>query len=287
MKKLLTLLGAWLVAAPLCFAQVDLQKEFFSLPDTVTNAYLDSVKVNVKAPNDYWMVGVYGGASLQYGYYNPTRLVDWQLKYPVFGFSLIRQYTMFVIFPNMGIEFGAQLGYEGYKFKTNKETGTRATESGAYAAVMTVPEAYMLSHFHIDFGEHFKLMAKVGLYGGYRLKIARSLDEAFAGSTYEQYITEFRDYDRRLTYGLMGGVGMGVMLGRFEIHLMANVKWGWSSFWKPDYASPYYYRYAYPLDGAVTLGAYYQLTPRFGHTDAQLRKLARKLVAEEQNKSLF
>ena len=47
MKKLLTLLGAWLVAAPLCFAQVDLQKEFFSLPDTVTNAYLDSVKVNV------------------------------------------------------------------------------------------------------------------------------------------------------------------------------------------------------------------------------------------------
>ena len=87
MKKLLTLLGAWLVAAPLCFAQVDQQKEFFSLPDTVTNAYLDSVKVNVKAPNDYWMVGVYGGASLQYGYYNPTRLVDWQLKYPVFNFT--------------------------------------------------------------------------------------------------------------------------------------------------------------------------------------------------------
>ena len=62
-KRLFALIGTLLLAAPLSFAQVDLQKEFFSLPDTVTNAYLDSVKINVKAPNDYWMAGVYGGAS--------------------------------------------------------------------------------------------------------------------------------------------------------------------------------------------------------------------------------
>ena len=97
MKKLFTFIASLLLAAPFTFAQVDLQKEFFSLPDTVTNAYLDSVKVNVKAPNDYWMVGVYGGVSLQYGYYNPTRLVEWQLKYPVYGFSLIRQYTILMM----------------------------------------------------------------------------------------------------------------------------------------------------------------------------------------------
>ena len=104
------------------------------------------------------------------------------------------------------------------------------------------------------------------------------MDEAFAGSTYEQYITEFRDYDRRLTYGLMGGVGMGVMLGRFEIHLMANVKWGWSSFWKPDYASPYYYRYAYPLDIIASVGVHFQLTKRSGKTTKALRRQAKELV---------
>jgi len=278
-----------LISLLLCFswisrAQVNLEEEFFSLPDSVTNSYLDSVKVNIAAPNDYWMMGVFGGASLQYGYFNPDRYLLWQLQYPVYGFSVVRHFTMFGIFPNMGMEFGAQMNYEGYEFKRSSETGYRFTESGAYKAKMMVPEVFFLSHFHIDIGEHFKIMAKLGLYGGYRLKIHRILDEDFVGiEEYEKYVDAFRDYDRRLSYGVEGGVGFGLMFNPFEFHLMVNGKWGWSSFWRPDYTSPYYYRFAYPLDAGITFGVYYQLTPRYGHTRSQLKKLARKMMADQQH----
>jgi len=283
MRRVIAIVSALLCFSLLSRAQVNLEEEFFSLPDSVTNSYLDSVKVNIAAPNDYWMAGVFGGASLQYGFFNPDRYVLWQLQYPVYGFSVVRHFTMFGIFPNMGMEFGAQMNYEGYEFKRSGETGYRFTESGAYKAMMTVPEVFFLSHFHIDIGEHFKIMAKLGIYGGYRLKIHRILDEDFVGiPEYEQYVDAFRDYDKRLSYGVEGGVGLGLMFNPFEFHLMVNGKWGWSSFWQPDYTSPYYYRYAYPLDAGITFGVYYQLTPRYGHTRSQLKKLARKMMADQK-----
>ena len=284
MKRLISIAIGLFSACTLSFAQVDLDKEFFSLPDTITNEYLDSLKLQARKPNDYWMVGVYGGASLQFGYWNPSRLTIAQFQLPVYGFSLIRQFSMFGIMPYMGLEIGAQQNYEGYEFKTNKETGYRSTESGAYKAMMRVPEAFLLTHMHFDIGEHFKLLAKLGLFGGYRTSINRVLDDAYKGSSYEEYQTAFRDYDLRWTYGLMGGLGMGLVFNPIEIHLNVNLKWGWGSFWQRDYASPFYYRFGYPLDGTVTLGVYYQLTPRYGHTRAQLRRLARKMMEEEQQK---
>ena len=284
MKRLISIAIGLFSACTLSFAQVDLDKEFFSLPDTITNEYLDSLKLQVRKPNDYWMVGVYGGASLQFGYWNPSRLTIAQFQLPVYGFSLIRQFSMFGIMPYMGLEIGAQQNYEGYEFKTNKETGYRSTESGAYKAMLRVPEAFLLTHMHFDIGEHFKLLAKLGLFGGYRTSINRVLDDAYKGSSYEEYQTAFRDYDLRWTYGLMGGLGMGLVFNPIEIHLNVNLKWGWGSFWQRDYASPFYYRFGYPLDGTVTLGVYYQLTPRYGHTRAQLRRPARKMMEEEQQK---
>lgn len=282
--KCIALVVSLLAACTLSRAQVSLEAEFFSLPDSISNEYLDSLTLQVQKPNDYLMVGVYGGASLDYGFFNPIRLRQFLPQFPVFGFSLVRQFTMFGVFPNMGFEVGAQLNYEGYEFKANKETGYRSVEigSGTYKANITVPEAFLLSHFHIDIGEYFKLIAKVGLYAGYRTKIHRTLDESFEIPEYEAYIDEFRDYDKRWSYGLQGGLGMAVVLSPIEFHLNAQVKWGWGSFWKPDYYSPYYYRFGYPLDGAVTFGVYYQITPRYGHTRAQLRRLAKKMIVEQE-----
>ena len=279
MRKLLLILSALLLAAS-ARAQIDLDQEFFSLPEEVTGEYLDSMKIQSVKPNDYWAVGVYGGASLQYGYFNPPRSVRWNVQYPVYGFSFIRHFTMFGIFPNMGLEFGAQQNYEGYEFKTNKETGYRATESGAYKTYVKVPEVFFLTHFHIDMADRFKILAKIGLYGGYRQSIERVLESYYdyEGSTYRQWTNDFRDYDKRWTYGVQGGLGLGFMLDPFEFHLNVQIKWGWESFWKPDYVSPYYYRFAYPLDLAPTFGIYYQLSPRHGHTRSQLRKMAREIV---------
>lgn len=281
MRKFLLSSAVLLVSALLANAQTDIDAEFFSLPENVTPEYLDSVEIKSVKPNDYWEIGVYGGASLQYGLFNPTRLVKWHLNYPVNGFSVIRHFTMFGIFPNMGMEFGMQQNYEGYEFKTNEETGSRSTESGAYKISMKVPEVFFLSHFHIDASEYFKLIVKAGLYGGYRTSIERTLDEAYEASAYTEFVNAFRDYDRRWTYGVQGGLGFGIMLDPIEIHFNVQVKWGWESFWEPDYASPYYYRFAYPLDLAPTFGIYYHLTPRHGHTRSQLRKMAKEIVENQ------
>lgn len=279
---LLLLSAAFVSRAQVQEETIDLEKEFFSLPQEVTSEYLDTTAIQVVKPNDYWLVGVYGGASFQYGNFNPHRSVRWVVQYPVYGFSVIRHFTMFGIFPNMALELGAQMNYEGYEFKRNKETGYIPTESGAYKVMMTVPEAFMLSHFHIDMGDHFKLLAKVGLYGGYRTAITRIPDEPYAkSSTFLDYEHAFRDYDKRFSYGVKGGLGFGLMFDPFEIHVTVHVKWGWNSFWQPDYYSPYYYRFGYPLDGGVNIGLYYQLSPRHGHSRAQLRKMARKIVESE------
>lgn len=284
MKKLLLVLLAGFSAATVALAQVEvnLDEEFFTLPSEVTDSYLDSVSVKTTAPNNYWMVGVYGGATAEYGFFNPVRYVRWQIQYPTYGFSIIRYYTMFGLFPNMGFEMGAQMNYEGYEFKRSKETGNIFTESGAYKAMITVPEVFMLSHFHFDVGDHFKLMAKVGIYGGYRTSITRIPEEDYAQSkVFLEYEHAFQDYDKRWSYGVKGGVGFGLMFDPIEIHVTVHAKWGWSSFWQPDYNSPYYYRFGYPLDTGLSIGLYYQLTPRHGHSRAQLRKMARQIVEQE------
>ena len=283
MLRKFILAAALLLGSLAARAQVDLEAEFFSIPDSLTNEYLDSVTVQKLSPNDYWMVGAYGGATFNYGFFNPTRYVRWMVQYPVVGFSFIRYYTMFGIFPNMGLEFGAQLGHEGYEFKVNKETGEHtSTESGAYKIYMRVPEVFFLTHFHGDLSEHFKLMLKIGVYGGYRMDIKRVLDDHFAPyEKYQSYVNTFREYDRRASFGVRGGVGFGLMFDPIEIHVIAQGKWGWNSFWEPNYASNWYYRFGYPLDAGLTIGVYYQLTPRFGHTGSQLRKLAKKIVEAE------
>lgn len=279
------LTGLLLLAGLISRAQVDLDAEFFSLPQNITGEYLDSVTVRKMSPNNYWAAGVFGGITLNYGMFNPTRYTRWMIQSPAYGFSVIRHYTMFNMFPNMALEFGAQMGHEGYEFKVNKETGVRTNVepgTGAYKVYMKVPEVFFLTHFHGDLTDHFKVMFKIGIYGGYRLDIKRDIDERYAA--YEQYKAtqyKFMDYDRRPSYGVRGGVGIGLMFDPIEVHVMVQGKWGWNSFWNPDYVHQYYYRFGYPLDAGLTIGVYYQLTPRFGHTGSQLRKLAKKIVEEE------
>ena len=65
---------------------IDLEEEFFQLPDSVTNEYLDNTSLPKKARiNDYWIVGVHGGVSLQYGSFNPPRQVSFFPNLPVYG----------------------------------------------------------------------------------------------------------------------------------------------------------------------------------------------------------
>lgn len=282
MSKRFTLALLGLMAVLTLHAQeIDLDKEFFHLPDSVTDGYLDSLSITSRARiNDYWIVGVHGGVSVQHGDFNPIRYLNWYPHMPLYGFSITRYATMMNTFPIMGMELGFQQNYEGYNFKEFVKDGItyRQHVSNAYEAVMEVPEVFVLTHAHLDMGQYAKVIVKAGMYGGYRRNITR------AGEYVDENIVHvFLDTDRRWSYGVQGGLGFGLMLDPFEFHLMAQVKWGWSSFYQPDYLSPYYYRYGYPLDGAVTFGIYYQLTPRRGHTKARLRRMARQMVEQEMN----
>ena len=184
-------------------------------------------------------------------------------------------------FPNLGMEFGFQHNYEGYQFKqVVKEDGTIVPPKsidGADEAYMEVPEVFLLTHGHIDMGRFAKINLKVGMYGGYRMNITRIGDLVESG-----YENAFYDNDNRWTYGIQGGLGLGLMLDPLEFHLGVQIKWGWSPFYPPNKYDPFNYRYAYPLDGAVTFGVYYQLTKRRGHTRSSLRRMARQYVTEER-----
>lgn len=265
----------------------DFGDEFFSLPDTLTDAYLDSLSIPSQVkPNDYWLVGAFYGATLLHGYWNPPRSVASTPIFGAWGVSVTKYATMLNMFHMVGLEAGFQRTYEGYYFKENKETGITPNILGAYNALIDVYEGNLLMQMHFDVGEHLKLMVKGGLYGGYRTKIHRGGDYArkeFVDSfavNYPMYGNQTYT-DQRMTYGVEAGVGFAVMVDPFEIHFNALGKWGWREYHNPDYLSPYYYRFSYPFDILFQVGLHYQLTPRHGHTRAQLRKMAREAVLNE------
>jgi hypothetical protein len=307
MKKYILLTTLLLAALPLCAQEnketgkkhtIDLDEEFFHLPDSVTDEYLDNASLPEKSRiNDYWIVGVHGGVSFEHGYYNPSRQVSFYHHMPVYGFSITRFATMMNTFPNLGMEIGFQHNYEGYYFKefevnagTDRAFFTRSEIDGYQEAYMEVPEVFVLTHGHLDMGRYVKINIKGGVYAGYRMNITRIHDTSYDSPDNPPfdytYAHSFMDTDNRWSYGIQGGLGLGLMLDPVEFHVGVQIKWGWSPFCPPDKYNQFSYRYAYPLDGAVTFGVYYQLTKRRGHTRSSLRSMARQYVKEELNPEL-
>ena len=303
MKKYILLTTLLLAALPLCAQEkketrkkhtIDPDEVFFHLPDSVTDDYLDNASLpKVDRINDYWIVGVHGGVSLEHGYFNPTREVHIYPRLPIYGFSITRFATMMNTFPNLGMEIGFQHNYEGYNFKeyeryagTNKAFLTRSNIDGYQEAYMEVPEVFVLTHGHLDMGRFVKINLKAGMFCGYRMNITRIHDTSYDNPHNPPfdytYANSFMETDNRWSYGIQGGLGLGLMLDPIEFHVGVQIKWGWSPFYPPNKYSDFIYSYSYPLDGAVTFGVYYQLTKRRGHTRSSLRRMARQYVTEER-----
>ena len=199
---------------------IDLEQEFFQLPDSVTNEWLDATPLPKKARiNDYWIVGVHGGVSLQYGYYNPPRQTRFYPNLPVWGVSITRFATMMNTFPNLGMEVGFQHNYEGYNFKEYEVDGIDGKDTyrqdidGYHEAYMEVPEVFILTHGHIDMGQYAKINLKLGMYGGYRMNITRIHDNAYNRVYHDPEIAHsFRDTDNRWSYGVQGGLLEGEVI---------------------------------------------------------------------------
>ena len=271
MKRILIILTLLLI--PLA---MDAQGTLREVPDSVlySEAFLDTVQVRKHSKiNDYMLVGVNYGVTFNNMSFNPTKTGKVTTINPNYVSVMFTKYSkLFDILPYCGLTFGVAYGKEGYAFKPDEESGYVQTVDGADRCTMDVIEVPFLTQIHID-ANPVKFMANVGVYGGYRRSITRSgpeLEPEFARS--------FRNYEHRFDYGLQGGGGVALMFDPFEIHFNCLVRWAWSSLYDPDYYSPYYYRFAYPLDIMATVGIHFQLTKREGRTTKDLRKEAKERV---------
>ena len=274
MKRIITIILLSL-ASVAAYAQSDLLPKGLSA-DTYTDAMLDTLNVKQKLNiNDYSMFGISYGANLSMVSWNPSQKQD-MLIFPVnFGISYTKYGKMFGYMPFFGFQIGLNYTKEGYQFEYNEDKDYTYKIEGAEKAVFEVLELPMYMHCHYDLW-NFKIIADVGCYAGYRMAIHRYPGKT--GNVRPELENSFTDTDRRLDYGLKGGLGFGLVFDPIEFHVMAMYKHSFSSLYEPDYYSQYYYRYAYPLNISVTAGLYVHLSKRTGKTKAALKQEAKELV---------
>lgn len=246
------------------------------IEDTLTNEFLDSLDLKKKLDiNDYSLIGVQYGVGLSQVMWNPTQKQDMLLMPLNVGITFTKYGKMFGYMPYFGFQAGIFYGKEGYQFKYNEDKDYTYTIEGAEKAVIEMVEIPVLAHMHIDFWK-MKLIANIGCYAGYRLSIERFAGKD--GHVSNKVAHSFLDTDRRLDYGIKGGVGIGFIFDPVEIHIQGMYKHSFSSLYEPDYHSKYFYRYAYPSNIIISAGVHFQLTKRTGKTKSQLKKEARQLV---------
>ena len=247
-----------------------------------TPEYLDTVNVKKAISiNDYHMIGVNYGVTFSTVYFNPAKMgAGFRFQPTYFSIMYTHHEKMFNYIPYFGITAGVSLWHSGVSFEMNPKTGfPLGYVDGATEMSIKTAEAPVMMQMHFD-AAPVKVLANLGGYIGYRLSVERSgiwLDE--------EYTNAFRDYEYRFDYGLMGGAGLGFMIDPVEIHLNVLGRWSLRNLYEPDYYNEvfhpyntYYYRYANPIDIAVTIGVYLQLTKRSGKTTKQIKQQAKEIV---------
>lgn len=281
MKKIFSVLIITLFASGVLSAQTrisaaqDLIKQI-DHKQTYSDIYLDTVSIKKTTEiNDYSMIGIHYGMGLSRVMWNPTQKQNILLMPYNVGVTFTRHGKMFGYMPYFGFQVGLLYTQEGYQFKYNEERKYVYKVEGAEKAVMDVIEMPLLAHMHFDFW-NMKVLANIGCYAGYRLSIQRFSGET--GYVSPELEFSFKETDRRMDYGIKGGLGFGFIFDPFELHIQAMYKHSLSSLYDPDYYSKYYYRYAYPSNIILTAGLHYQLTKRTGKTKADLKKQAREMI---------
>lgn len=248
-----------------------------------TDEYLDTLNVKKKLViNDYSMFGLQYGVNLSQVMWNPAQKQDMLLLPYNVGITYTKYGKMFGYMPYFGFQIGLFYTQEGYQFEYNEDKDYTYTIEGAEKAVYDIVEVPMYFHFHYDLW-NFKILAQLGCYGGYRLGIHRYPGKT--GSVEPDVANSFLPSDRRWDYGIKGGVGFGLVFDPVEIHLQATYKYSMGTLYDPDYYSEYYYRYAYPSNIIISAGVHFHLSKRTGKTKAELKKMARDMVYETEEKN--
>ena len=275
-RILISLLTLTVFGSMLSAQEVNVDSLKANVTPVYTNEYLDTVQIRRKfVVNDYSLVGVTYGVGMNTMQFNPVRDVTSRFNPEYFGITYTRYGKLFGYMPYFGVQAGIFYGHEGYKFKVNKETGLSSTIEGANDVNINIVEVPALAIMHYDIS-HFKVMGGFGLYGAYRMSIERK-----GPSVTEGLENAFADYDYRLSYGLKGSLGFGLVFDPVEFHFNAMLRYGWGSLYQPDHDPEYgnyYYHFAYPFDIMLTAGVHFQLTKRVGKTKKELKREAYESV---------
>lgn len=233
------------------------------------NEYLDTVNIKKSSTiNDYSMIGVQFGMGMGEVFWNPSYPQKFRFSPYEAGIFYTRYGKMFGYMSYFGIQAGAVFGQQGYQFKKESDSGWTPTLSGATGAAITYVDLPVMAHCHVDFWK-MKLTINLGYFLGYRVGITR-----YGENVAPEKVHSFEDYEYRFDYGLRGGIGFGFVFDPIEVHIGATYKHSFRSLYKADYYSPYYYRYAYPMNIIISAGIHYQLTRRVGKTRKEIRNQA-------------
>lgn len=277
MNKKISIITAILFLIPFLGINAQEMDNEDALVDSIlyTPEFLDTVVIDTKLHlNDYSMIGFEYGASYNRMSLNPAYDQESFLIPEYYGITYTRYGKMFGYMPYFGFQIGVMYGHQGYKFKKNELTGNITTLEGASQAIYDIIEVPFLAQLHLD-ARHFKVMASVGPYYGYRLRIERIGDNVDPS-----IVNKFMEYDKRHDYGLQGGLGIGLVFSPIEFHINAKLRYSWQNIYQPDYWSKYSYRFAYPFDFMVTAGIHFQLTRRTGKSKATIKREAKRYVYE-------
>ena len=243
---------------------------------------LDTIRIERQFEvNDYITIGAEGGVALNNMLFNPPKDTKFFPGGSYFNVLFTYYSKLFGYMPFFGVQIGLAHTTGGYRFKEDPDTKITPMQDGYTGGNWKVTEMPFLMVFRYD-APHFRIMAKGGMYVGYRYGIERHIGDLYkdmsgveiSGYNVHTYANAWRDIDRLYDYGLEGGAGIAFVFDPFEFHINGLLKYGWSSLYQPDYASPYYYRFAYPFDVFITAGVHFQLTRRTGKSKAQLRREA-------------
>ncbi len=135
------------------------------------------------------------------------------------------------------------------------QTGFRYTQFGFkngeyqypnFEQTVTSFEYLLLSAFHYDIKEQFRVLFSIGPYAGYRAFTTKD--------------NGFDCYDIRFDYGIEGGLGFAYRLKDFmEFHVEGVFKYAFSMLYHPEKFSSISWVYTYPWQLSICLGIHFRL----------------------------
>lgn len=247
---------------------------------------LDTAKImeDYSKINDYSMLGVTYGMGFASCDFDPMRNVD-AVFMPLdnVGITYTLHCKLFGYMPYFAFQASVLYAKDGYKFKQNENSGYMDNILYAYKTTIETIEIPLLAQFHYDFWK-MKVMADIGVYGGYRFAVHREYLSTVPDSR-KTYENSFHPNETKWDYGIKGGGGFALIFDPIELHIMCFYKYSWCNLHQPNVdahtlehtdMSKYYYKWSYPTNLSFSIGIHYQLTRRVGKMRAQIRQEARE-----------